>query len=1209
MATTELSRLSPRELARGATADDFSLAATLRSLTAPLASLRLTVALLALSLVLVLAGTLAQIDYDVWKVVHEYFRTWIAWIELKIFLPRSYQLPAWAVFPFPGGKLLGTALAINLFAAHAVRFKIAAKGGRLLGGLLLIAIGAVLTYAVIASGANTAIESELSAEFTNGLWHALRAGVGAAALALAYALALTYKRASQSSALWLWCFGVVVAAIGLSVAVWLFLHPEARLNPSGLRILWQLAKAGGASIVLGLGCWAVFSKRAGIVLLHSGIALLMLSELYTAERAVESQMRIAQGQTVSYAEDMRTSELAITDFGDSKTDRVTVVPRSLLEEAFKSKKPIELPDLPFNVRLVEYFPNALARLRQPGEEAVATAGQGQLRTLEARPQSTGVATEQSFDIPAAYVELISKKDKKSRGVFLVSPLLPRTDVVTEDGVDYELALRFKRVPKDYTVTLEKFTFDRYEGSETPKNFESLVRFQDPRHKVDVTVPIWMNNPLRYAGDTLYQADWDRETETGTVLQVVTNSGWMIPYVSCMIVLAGMLVHFGQAIVRFLSRREDEARRAAVVVDQEAPDRWRLVNRSERRWTRWEVIIPAVVLVTAAGWVAMRARPPHERVTEMKLHEFGRLPAAHGGRTLPLDTLASNTLRIISGRETYDDARFKKRQPAIRWLLDVVSDSRDYLDHKVVRVEHLEVLKALKLKPREGYRYSLAELHRDVTANNEGELRRQTALAAAVPEGERNSTQQKFLETSAKANRIFALRQAFAMPDFGASLEEMVQRKASIEATIRELNRAAPRVIPPATPHGPWSTLYEATYNMIRTAIVSSKKPAADDPASQWIGLLEAYQKGEVQQFNNFVAEYGDSVAKAAAEEEKYEDELAAAGQKSPRKPAERLMLERIEFEAFFNNFSPFILCLALYVAAFVLAAVAWLGWFEGFNRTANWLLWLTFALHTFGLICRIYISGRPPVTNLYSSAVFVGWAGVLFGLLFEAIFKLGVGNLLAAAIGFPTMLIAFYLTFDNDGDTVGVMQAVLDTNFWLGTHVVCMTLGMAATLMAGLLGLSTLVMGLLGVHDAYLRRQLNRMTYGALCFAIFFSFIGTVLGGLWADDSWGRFWGWDPKENGALMIVLWNALVLHARWGKIVGERGLAALAVIGNIVTAWSWFGVNQMGVGLHAYGFTEGRTLTLALFMLSQLAIVAGAYATDLFRRRRVPALVQAQ
>ena len=115
------------------------------------------------------------------------------------------------------------------------------------------------------------------------------------------------------------------------------------------------------------------------------------------------------------------------------------------------------------------------------------------------------------------------------------------------------------------------------------------------------------------------------------------------------------------------------------------------------------------------------------------------------------------------------------------------------------------------------------------------------------------------------------------------------------------------------------------------------------------------------------------------------------------------------------------------------------------------------------------------------------------------------------------------------------------------------------------------------------------MTYGTLCFAIFFSFVGTVLGGLWADDSWGRFWGWDPKENGALMIVAWNALVLHARWGGLVRDRGLAMLAVWGNAVVAWSYFGVNELGVGLHSYGFTEGMAMWLAVFVLAQLAIIA--------------------
>jgi ABC-type transport system involved in cytochrome c biogenesis permease subunit len=114
------------------------------------------------------------------------------------------------------------------------------------------------------------------------------------------------------------------------------------------------------------------------------------------------------------------------------------------------------------------------------------------------------------------------------------------------------------------------------------------------------------------------------------------------------------------------------------------------------------------------------------------------------------------------------------------------------------------------------------------------------------------------------------------------------------------------------------------------------------------------------------------------------------------------------------------------------------------------------------------------------------------------------------------------------------------------------------------------------------------MIYGVLCFAIFFSFVGTVLGGLWADDSWGRFWGWDPKENGALIIVLWNALILHARWGGVVRTRGLICLAVFGNIVTSWSWFGTNMLGIGLHSYGFTDAAFKWLILFISTQVFII---------------------
>jgi ABC-type transport system involved in cytochrome c biogenesis permease subunit len=194
-----------------------------------------------------------------------------------------------------------------------------------------------------------------------------------------------------------------------------------------------------------------------------------------------------------------------------------------------------------------------------------------------------------------------------------------------------------------------------------------------------------------------------------------------------------------------------------------------------------------------------------------------------------------------------------------------------------------------------------------------------------------------------------------------------------------------------------------------------------------------------------------------------------------------------------------------------------------------------------------------------------------------------------------------------------MLQAVLDTNFWLATHVTTVTLGYASTFVAGLLGIAYVI---LGVFTPMLRHRLgtgntgpldigkalSKMIYAIVCFATLFSFIGTVLGGIWADQSWGRFWGWDPKENGALIIVLWNALILHARWGGYARERGLAVLSIVGNIVTSYSWFGVNMLGIGLHSYGFMDAAFKWLMLFIVSQLVLIGlGSLPLQIWRSFR--------
>jgi hypothetical protein len=187
---------------------------------------------------------------------------------------------------------------------------------------------------------------------------------------------------------------------------------------------------------------------------------------------------------------------------------------------------------------------------------------------------------------------------------------------------------------------------------------------------------------------------------------------------------------------------------------------------------------------------------------------------------------------------------------------------------------------------------------------------------------------------------------------------------------------------------------------------------------------------------------------------------------------------------------------------------------------------------------------------------------------------------ISCVCGFICLIIAHHLALT--GDTMEMMRAVLDTNFWLSTHVVVVTLGYASTFVAGFLALVYILRGFFTTGlDGGTAKSIAKMVYGIICFATLFSFVGTVLGGIWADQSWGRFWGWDAKENGALIIVLWNALILHARWGGLVRERGLMNLTIFGNVVTAWSWFGVNMLGIGLHSYGFMDAAFKWLLLFV----------------------------
>ena len=419
---------------------------------------------------------------------------------------------------------------------------------------------------------------------------------------------------------------------------------------------------------------------------------------------------------------------------------------------------------------------------------------------------------------------------------------------------------------------------------------------------------------------------------------------------------------------------------------------------------------------------------------------------------------------------------------------------------------------------------------------------------------------------------------------GKKADEAALRKLEILVQQFEIvsKYALPLVIPPI------DSANKVAWVNVGASLLHAVGDGAIHPAvGYYARMATAYGKADAAGFNSAVAGYKNWL------EPDFARELAKG---------------RAEF--YFNQIKIFLHATIIYIFAFVLAGAALLTYgpapqlSESLRRSAYYLIGLAFVVHTFGLIYRMTLEGRPPVTNLYSSAIFIGWGACGLGWVLERTYKIGLGSAVAGLAGFVTLLIAHNLALG--GDTMEMLRAVLDTNFWLATHVVTVTLGYASTFVAGTLALAYVFLGIftpllrtkVGTDKAAtLGEALTKMVYAIVCFATLFSFIGTVLGGIWADQSWGRFWGWDPKENGALLIVLWNAIILHTRWAGYVRERGTMVMAIFGNVITALSWFGVNMLGVGLHSYGFMDQAFWALTGFCASQLLLMGITYAPPRF------------
>jgi ResB-like family len=305
----------------------------------------------------------------------------------------------------------------------------------------------------------------------------------------------------------------------------------------GLVLMVNLAAAQGRRLELS---W----KKAGIWVVHAGLILLFVGEFVTGVFQVETQLAIEEGQTVNFVEHPRQQELTLIDTTDPAWDLVHSVPESLLAEGGL----VPVPGTPLVLFVRRYWENAQLSRAGPGSQPVANAGLGASVAVQPLRPTT---SDDRVNAPAAVVE--PRAGGRSSGAWLVSGQLDGPQQFTYQGRTYSLAMRPRRQYLPYSMTLKKFSHDVYEGTTIPKNFSSLVHLSNPGKGESRDVLIYMNQPLRYGGKAFYQASFGKN-DTLSILQVVENPGWLLPYISCALVGLGLMIHFGISLSRALRRR-------------------------------------------------------------------------------------------------------------------------------------------------------------------------------------------------------------------------------------------------------------------------------------------------------------------------------------------------------------------------------------------------------------------------------------------------------------------------------------------------------------------------------------------------------------------------------------------------------------------------------------------------------------------------------
>ncbi len=597
-----------------------------------------------------------------------------------------------------------------------------------------------------------------------------------------------------------------------------------------------------------------------------------------------------------------------------------------------------------------------------------------------------------------------------------------------------------------------------------------------------------------------------------------------------------------------------------------------------------------------------------------------IPIQSDGRVKPLATYAGFKMLGLHGARSMKvegkDKKIYQIKPTA-WMMDTLFRPQYAIKLPTFRIDNSEVIEAVGLKTRKKRdRYS----YEDINPARE-KLIELAKSYEGIEKDKRDPVQEQVILLAYNFREYESLLAYFGFARAGVTLTGSGEEGASDKrVALSLLLSTAPQIreqIEMAQSQGSGLPKHlQALLEQVLDAANFSKYgltilPPQDAKQELWQSagnsIMEVMTKKEVDPTRGIAdIKALESVAVVSPDDLLFLKNLTALRDDLKQRADARGEYKNIEREAKYYRSNGFLHAMIWYLIGTVTALAMWGLGKNIFGRICGWLTiicsgaGLIYSL--MAIVQRCIIMERPPVGNLYDTIIFIATTVVILGLVVELLTRRGFALGLTPILGAALVVLARRYELGEAVDHMNPLVAVLISNYWLTVHVPIVTLGYTAGLLSAFLSFIYILMRGLNLdnENKELRRAMTRSVYGMICFTLFLSLFGTVAGGIWANDSWGRFWGWDPKENGALMIVLWTLSILHARLGGYIREWGLHLASVFTAIVVTFSWWHVNFLGVGLHNYGFTAGAGTIWAFYATISVALVFGVIAM-LFEKHR--------